>query len=462
VCAGVGLRPGGSGPGRVVAAPVTPVVSARRMPAAVGALIADRELAADLNAVFGAGPPPGTTSCLQVDDAGVPVYGHDATTPLIPASDLKLLTGFAALTRLGVADRFVTQVKAAAPPSDGALDGPLYLIGGGDPLLSTGSYRADEAVWTERDEPTTSLASLAASVRAAGITRVTGGVVADDTRFDDVRSVASWDPSYTEDGEVGPVGALVVDDGFIIEGSRPVREYDPATSAAIEFAGLLRSDGVSVSGPIVHGTAPVGGTAVASVASPPLSAIVGEMLRESDNLTAEILTKDIGYAAAGAGTWPAGIQAVDQTLEAAGIPTAGLAHVDGSGLDRSDRVACATLAAVVSNTGPAGRALDAALAVAGSCGTLLDRFSGQAAAQRIAGKTGSLAGVDSLTGVVLPEPVSVASCAADGAPPGGPVTFSFVVNGVASDQAGQAIEDRIADTLVGVGQTPVLDPYEPR
>ena len=127
---------------------------------------------------------------------------------------MKLLTAFAVLTRLGPSARFTTRVMAAAPPHDGVIDGPLWLVGGGDPLLGTPDWRASEHDWTESVEPVTSLDDLAGAVRSAGVTQVTGGIVGDDSRFEDLRALPTWDSSYLADGEIGPVGALVVDGGF--------------------------------------------------------------------------------------------------------------------------------------------------------------------------------------------------------------------------------------------------------
>jgi D-alanyl-D-alanine carboxypeptidase/D-alanyl-D-alanine-endopeptidase (penicillin-binding protein 4) len=165
------------------------------------------------------------------------------------------------------------------------------------------------------------------------------------------------------------------------------------------------------------------------------------MLRESDNLAAEMLVKELGYRFGGGGSWGAGTAVVHATLAAAGVPLDGVVQLDGSGLDRQDRVPCRTLAALVA-TG----ALEPSFPVAGRCGTLVGRMVGQPAAQRIVAKTGSLAGVSALSGAVGPAELPAQPC-----PPGGAaaetVTFSIVFNGLPSTSAGEAVEDRIADAL---------------
>src|SRR6202011_3791242 len=157
-------------PGPNVAGP--PVLTASRLPAAVARLESDGRLAVGIDSVFADPAVARWQACAEIDDAGVAVYVRNGAAPLIPASNLKLLTAAAALARLGPRSAFTTTAAAAAAPHAGVLGGPLYLIGGGDPLLSTDGYRASQHQWTESREPVTRLAALADAVKAAGGTRV--------------------------------------------------------------------------------------------------------------------------------------------------------------------------------------------------------------------------------------------------------------------------------------------------
>jgi D-alanyl-D-alanine carboxypeptidase/D-alanyl-D-alanine-endopeptidase (penicillin-binding protein 4) len=435
VCAVIGLdRPAPAAPA-VAAAPGQPVLSAARLPAAGAHLAADEQLGLSLDGVLGAPPAAGWQACAEVDDGGVAVYVHNGAAPLVPASNLKLLTADAALARLGAGATFTTSVAAASPPAKGVVDGPLYLVGGGDPLLATDGYRRSERAWTESAEPVTRLAALADAVKAAGVSRV-GGVVGDDSRFDGERTVPSWQASYLADGEVGRVSALEVDGGTVVAGGRRVPAADPALSAASAFAALLRQRGIAVAGPVAHATAPKGAVTLAAVHSPPLTTVIGETLRESDNLAAEMLVKALG-----GGTWPGGVAAVHATLVAEGIPVQGVVQVDGSGLDRADRVPCASVAAVLAT----GR-LEPELPVAARCGTLVGRMVGQPGAQRVIAKTGSLTGVVALSGAVSAAPLPPQPC-----PPAGasaePVTFALLLNGTFTTAAGEGAADRVADVV---------------
>ena len=436
ICAVVGLdRPAPPAPAPAAVTAGQPVLSASRLPDAGARLAADEQVGLSLDGVLGAPPAAGWQVCAEVDDGGVPVYVHNGTVALVPASNLKLLTADAALARLGPAATFTTTVVAAATPAKGVVDGPLYLVGGGDPLLATDGYRPSERAWTESAEPFTRLAALADAVKAAGVSRV-GGVVGDDSRFDGERTVPSWQASYLADGEVARVGALEVDGGTVVAGGRRTPAADPALSAAGAFAALLRQRGIAVAGPVAHATAPRGAVTLAAVHSPALTTVIGEMLRESDNLAAEMVVKALG-----GGTWAAGIAAVHATLVSEGIPVAGVVQVDGSGLDRADRVPCATVAAVLAT----GR-LEPELPVAARCGTLVGRMVGQPGAQRVIAKTGSLTGVVALSGAASATPLPPQPC-----PPAGasaqPVTFALLMNGTLTTSAGEGVADRVADVV---------------
>ena len=259
---------------------------------------------------------------------------HNAETPLVPASTQKLLTAAAALTTLGADFRFETNVVAT---SDGPTLDRLWFVGAGDPVIRTAQYM-DEGV-------STPLEALADAIVAKGVRRI-GSIVGDDSRYDSVRFVPSWSPTYRIDYDVGPVGALEVTESIALVNGKPVMFDDPAQYAAAELTRLLRARGVSVGEP-TRGVAPDGTTRVASVTSQPLRTIVRWMLLTSNNLTAEMLTKELGMRTRGAGTTAAGVAAVQAALRELGVALDGQTMIDGSGLDRQNRLTCRTLVDVV-------------------------------------------------------------------------------------------------------------------
>ena len=133
------------------------------------------------------------SSCLRVTVDGEQIVDVHGDTPLIPASTLKLLTASVALDVLGADHKYTTTVQAAAAPVGGVVNGDVWLVGGGDPLLATHDYLG---MFRHPPDPVTPLESLADSIVAAGVTQITGRIVGDESRYDAERYVPSWPKRY--------------------------------------------------------------------------------------------------------------------------------------------------------------------------------------------------------------------------------------------------------------------------
>ncbi|AWI30271.1 D-alanyl-D-alanine carboxypeptidase/D-alanyl-D-alanine endopeptidase [Streptomyces tirandamycinicus] len=135
----------------------------------------------------------GGAASVVVADAttGERLYERDAGDRLMPASNTKLATSAAAMALLGPDYRFRTDVLSTGRRHGPVLHGDLYLRGGGDPTALASDY-----------------GRLAAQLRESGIRRVTGRVVADDTRFDTRRLGRSWaadDESSYYSAQISPL-----------------------------------------------------------------------------------------------------------------------------------------------------------------------------------------------------------------------------------------------------------------
>ena len=326
------------------------------------------------------------TSCLVVQLDGVEVGSHNPDLPVIPASNQKLLVAAAALEVLGSDHVFTTEVRGG-PVNGGVVAGDLYLVGGGDPVLTTNDYPAE----TINGYPVlnaTSLDALADSIAAAGITSVEGNIVGDGSRYDDEFFHPSWpDDIYVT--EAGPLDALLVNDARFFTDDWQVAN-DPNAGAAEELGRLLEERGITIGGEISTGTAPADTPVVASIDSQPLPAIIAEMQASSDNNTAELLLKELGVASGGGGTTAAGAAAATAALGSVGLDTTGVVIDDASGLSTNDRVTCRLLAGILERYEP-GDEFAAGLPVAGQDGTTLsDVFVGSPVEDRLIGKTGTL------------------------------------------------------------------------
>ena len=98
-------------------------------------------------------------------------------------------------------------------------------------------------------------------------------------------------------------------------------------------------------GAVAVGRASESWLALAQVESEPLTDVLRDMDRESDNFEAEMLLKAIGAEVGSAGTTTAGVAIVLRDLAADGVPLAGVRMFDGSGLSLDDRITARALAA---------------------------------------------------------------------------------------------------------------------
>ncbi|HEU4753476.1 MAG TPA: D-alanyl-D-alanine carboxypeptidase/D-alanyl-D-alanine-endopeptidase [Armatimonadota bacterium] len=376
------------------------------------------------------------------------LYERNADLSLNPASNMKLVTSAAAMAKLGPGYRFTTRVLATVrPDADGVLAGDLVLQGGGDPVLETKHLEA-----------------LADAVKAAGIRRVTGSLIADDSRYDSERLGNGWnwdDESFYYSAQVGALSVnrnvLQVDvlpgragepvmvrvhplDGYLrvvscpttsqagaptrlsvtrdrgknevrisgtlAEDGKPllaedVTVEDPDLFTGELFRKLLADRGIQLSG-VRRGCAAPDAIPVAHHESVPLSEILPLLNKPSDNFIAEMLCKELGKACKGAGDWNAGTTVIEEWLKEIGIDTGGVKVNDGSGLSRLDLVT----ARVVSDllvwvaAQPWKDAFEVSLPVAGVDGTLRSRLKGTPAEKNVHAKTGSLAHVTALSGYV--------------------------------------------------------------
>lgn len=164
------------------------------------------ELAERVDAVLARPAVAGITWGIEVRDAaGTVLYARNAARPMIPASNLKLVVSAAAAHHLAPDYRFRTSVYATGPVVDGTLQGDLVLYGRGDPMISSRYFATRTAVWE----------MIADSLRARGILRVSGSVVADESWWDSEYVREDWEPEDRLWWYAAPVSALGFNDNSI-------------------------------------------------------------------------------------------------------------------------------------------------------------------------------------------------------------------------------------------------------
>ncbi|WP_208298397.1 D-alanyl-D-alanine carboxypeptidase/D-alanyl-D-alanine-endopeptidase [Streptomyces sp. BK208] len=350
---------------------------------------------------------------------GKRLYGLDTGLPLTPASTTKIATAVAALTAMGPDHRLTTRTALEADT------GEVVLVGGGDPTLTARKGPRGPA----------SLRTLAEKTAAALKKR-------------DVRKVTlSYDTTLYAGTETHPIGvnenlarvtALMADEGRTDDstsGPAP-RVPDPAADAARAFAGFLKEHGVTASRP---GPSKATGRAdtLATVSSPPLSALVERMLTNSDNDLAEALARHTAVATGKSADFEGAGAAVAARLKQLGLPVRGARFHDGSGLDRTDLLTADLLTGLLTEAAdparPQLRPVLTGLPVAHFTGTLAGRYT-DGAAGLVRAKTGTLTGVNTLAGTVA-------------TPDGRLLAFAFLANATTDAWAAQSTLDRAATAL---------------
>jgi D-alanyl-D-alanine carboxypeptidase/D-alanyl-D-alanine-endopeptidase (penicillin-binding protein 4) len=327
------------------------------------------------------GSRPAESAAIAIDlRSGRPLFERNADASLAPASNEKLLVTYAALASLGNGYRFRTEVLSAGHQVGTTWYGNVYLKGFGDPTLTSHG-----------------LARLAAQLKTAGIERIDGRVVGDESWFDARRTAPGWKSSFFL-FESPPLSALVVDHG--VYGNH--LSLDPALAAAGRFKQLLRARGI-IAGRASVGSAPAGVYPLAQVKSAALSQVLRKMDRDSDNFAAESMLKQLGAEKGTGGTTAAGVAVVMRELAAAGVPLSGVHMADGSGLSLVDRLTARALVSLLVaawNNPELRTAFWRALPVAGENGTLEDRMDRAPARGVVRAKTGTTNRASSLSGYV--------------------------------------------------------------
>jgi serine-type D-Ala-D-Ala carboxypeptidase/endopeptidase (penicillin-binding protein 4) len=383
-------------------------------------------------------------------DSGQVLYARDPDVLLNPASNVKLFTSAAVLSRLGPEYRFDTEVFVDALPQAGQVK-TLFVKGKGDPTFVT------ERLW-----------ALAGDIAHRGVKVVKGDLVMDDGFFDGERDGPGYDQERGDRSYLAPVGALSLNFNTVAihvapggrAGEKGRVELEPASDffqlenrtttakasarrrvapASIPLPGgrqrivvegrlpagsrdqvfwrkiddppayfgwtlkrLLELRGVKVQGTVRRAAVPDGARLLCAAESEALGEIVRKLDKTSNNFVAEQLLKTLGAEKKGApGTWPKGVEAVEDFLADVGIARGTYVMKNGSGLNDTNRFSArqaVTLLREMWRRFPAMPDFVAALPVAGKDGTTRWRMQGTDG--RIRAKTGTLESVTSLSGYV--------------------------------------------------------------
>jgi D-alanyl-D-alanine carboxypeptidase len=343
------------------------------------------------------------------------LYAQNASMMLVPASNNKIFTTAAALKKLGA--QFQLRTVVFGNVADANL-GTLRVIGQGDPSLSSSH-----------------LVTLMRQLQQKGIRRV-NLLIGDDTAFRGEPFNPYWATRHRGEGYAPPVNSLLLNENNIYTGAVP----NPGNYFVREFRRILTKAGIQIdNSTLVKRTpAPNGEVELASVVSPPLSSLLIETNRESNNVYAEALLKTLGrlQEPASLDSTTSGVNAVRSILSDMGVNPNRYTMVDGSGLAERNRASAEALVQTLQAMAlqPEAQIFRRSLAVAGQNGTLKSRFVNTSARGIVAAKTGTIDGAVSLAGYL-------------DSPNYAPLVFGFVVNSSRSPSTIRAAIDQVVVLL---------------
>jgi D-alanyl-D-alanine carboxypeptidase/D-alanyl-D-alanine-endopeptidase (penicillin-binding protein 4) len=385
-------------------------------------------------------------------DSNVPVLAEHAEQPMNPASVMKLVTTYAGLELLGPAYTWRTEFYAAKPPVAGVIDGDLILKGTGDPALTLEKFwslvRALRLAGVKeiRGDLVLDRSYFEASTFDPGAfdgdpyrpynagpdaLLVNFKATAFHFRVDSNAVVITADPGLPQLEIVNRLKADRTSCGdwksrlgyevmerdnkllVVFSGAYSAHCGDKIFDLSLPrhpeyvfqlFKTLWREQGGVFDGQLREGIAPAALAPIVSVASPPLSDVIRQINKYSNNLMARQLLVTLGAERGGLPGSPAkGVDVIRAWLAANGMELPELVLENGAGLSRIERINARHLGELLlaAYASPFMPELMSSLPVYAVDGTLKRRAANGKIAGRAHLKSGSLDGVRAVAGYLL-------------------------------------------------------------
>ncbi len=372
---------------------------------------------------------------------------------VMPASNMKLVTGAVALAKLGADYQWLTTFTRTAPITKGVLRGDLVVSGSGDPTVSVAM----------RGDPHSAFLPLIDALHNAGVVRIEGRVRASaHPAFPGSPLGFGWDWDDLDTDYGAGVTELMFNDAFtnvLVTGCRNAGKPACVATAPLATFPLIRStvtiraagsgpstlqwwrDSATVPGITVRGSIAAGDSTSFSVSQPddramylaavtqalslakirvrgklsrttgadtvavltslPLRQVLAAMQKPSQNQIAEVLFRTLALTETGVGTPDSGRAVVERQLATWGVRPDAYAIRDGSGLSRHNYLTPRAIAQVLGEVRHYDffKAFMDALPIAGVDGSLQNRMRAFANG-RVHAKTGTIDKARSLSGYV--------------------------------------------------------------
>lgn len=458
-------------------------------------LAVDASLQSEISSLIKSQSPANTQWGIVFEEvnSGETLYSQHQNERMIPASNMKIVSGAAALLGLGADFQYETTLHSTGAHIDNKLTGHLIVTGSGDPSIG-GRFNGGDI--------TAVFKQWAAVLKQKKITVVSGDLVGVDHAFDDERYGLNWNPlDYTE-WYAAEISALTLNDSCIdllitgssktgnkasiqldpptsylkitnqvttvssskdermiefirdkdsreltvrgkIRAKKRIREYASVPNPTMYFLTVLKEtlqkEGITIQGEIR--VAPRGDyalknqrkTELAKHQSLPFSELLTVCMKNSQNLYSEHFLKTLGYKGFGKGSLKTSTLVIKDLYFAHGCGSTDHQYIaDGSGLSRDNEISPKALVDILQcmNQSKVAGVFKNTLPQAGISGTLKNRMKNSAAYQNVYAKTGTLTGVRALSGYLK-------------AASGKEYAFSIIANGSSSGNRFNKIIDNI-------------------
>jgi serine-type D-Ala-D-Ala carboxypeptidase/endopeptidase (penicillin-binding protein 4) len=168
-------------------------------------------------------------------DSGKTIFEHNPEKYFSPASNAKLYTCALALDRLGADYKIKTSIYATAQPdASGTLKGDLTIYGRGDPTFAARLHEGNY------DKP---LEAFVAQIKAAGVQRIEGDLIGDESYFNTPPLGAGWEWDDLQEYYGAEVSALSIHDNsldvFVKPGDRTALPCKISSGPAVNFFTII-------------------------------------------------------------------------------------------------------------------------------------------------------------------------------------------------------------------------------
>lgn len=310
---------------------------------------------------------------------------HNTSMPLLPASIMKAVTTATLLEKASADYRYHTPIYIDGPLDMGILRGNLIVEGACDPSVNSAVEPFGQDIIEE----------ITDALRLAGITKIEGNVLIDETAYGGTPRPASWHPSDFKEAYGTGIHTFNFENNA--NGRKSVENPSRVFMSRLKRA--LSAEMITIDGKdLGEGKR----TLLFDHVSPPVDEIMRSCMMRSDNMFAEAMLRTYGKLEGKDGSTETAATRELAYWTDRDMPMEGVEIIDGSGLSRSNRVTADFMTGMLGVMGD-NATYASFFPLAGQEGTLKSFLAETPLDSYIAMKTGSMKGVQCYAGYKVDE-----------------------------------------------------------